>query len=83
MLKLRYDPVFGRDYTYDSERPYIPDYRIHRPYDFYSDWPWRYRVWFPNRQFRRYFKREYHVSNFFIILQLRLNTEYPFLTIHN
>ncbi|KAJ8963164.1 hypothetical protein NQ318_018629 [Aromia moschata] len=58
MLKLKYDPVHGYDYAYGVDRPYIPDYRVHRPYDFYFDWPWRYRVWLPNRPFRRFLNKE-------------------------
>ncbi|KAJ8924512.1 hypothetical protein NQ315_007310 [Exocentrus adspersus] len=58
MLKLKYDPVHGYDYSYGFDRPYIPDYRIHRPYDFYFDWPWRYRLWLPNRPFRRFLNKE-------------------------
>lgn len=65
MLKLKYDPVHGYDYSYDtSDSFYIPDYRIHKPYDFYFDWPWRYRVWFPNRAYRRFLNKEFRVSNF-------------------
>lgn len=68
MLKIKYDPVHGHDYIYDNaDRTYMSDYRIRKPYDFYFDWPWRYRVWFPNRAFRRYLNKEFRVSNLYVV----------------
>nr|CAH7724283.1 unnamed protein product [Callosobruchus chinensis] len=59
-LKIKYDPVHGFDYVNNFMDPFIPDYRVHRSYDFY-DWPMRLRIWYPNRHFRRYINREFGV----------------------
>ncbi|KAJ8979306.1 hypothetical protein NQ317_004064 [Molorchus minor] len=86
MLKLRYDPVHGYDYVYNANRPYIPDYRIHRPYDFYFDWPWRYRVWFPNRPFRRFLNKELRVtegSSLHHMLPLQYDLQTPSIPFRN
>nr|CAI5861968.1 unnamed protein product [Callosobruchus analis] len=66
-LKIKYDPVHGFDYVNNFMDPFIPDYRVHRSYDFY-DWPWRLRIWYPNRRFRNYLNRELGVSVHIYIL---------------
>ncbi|KAF7283202.1 hypothetical protein GWI33_001169 [Rhynchophorus ferrugineus] len=53
MLRARYNPVYGNEYYLGDTRS-IPDYRIHRSYDFYDFWPYRVRITFRNRPFRRW-----------------------------
>lgn len=62
MLALKYDPVFGTDYSYLGEYRYTPDYRSRRPVDFYFNWPWQYRYWFTNKRFRRDLYKALRVS---------------------
>lgn len=75
MLGLKYDPVFGRNYTYFPESGNLYD---HTPYSTYSssypytyyDWPLRYRSWYPYRYYyrhldyipSRYLTKAYRVS---------------------
>lgn len=62
MLKLKYDPVFGAEYSFADSYRYTPDYRNRRPIEFYFNWPWRYRYWFTNQRFRRNLYKALRVS---------------------
>ncbi|KAF7283203.1 hypothetical protein GWI33_001170 [Rhynchophorus ferrugineus] len=53
MLRLKYDPVYGTDYSYLDDYRYTPDYRYRRPIDYYFNWPWAYRSWFLSQRYRR------------------------------
>ncbi|KAH1007032.1 hypothetical protein HUJ04_004314 [Dendroctonus ponderosae] len=52
-LKARYNPVYGNEY-YLADTRSIPDYRIHRSYNFYDFWPYLVRLTLRNRPFRRW-----------------------------